>query len=107
MLQLEPVGGQAVFSAVPDTEVKYRIGCATSPNIWEETVVYDELTITERQKGDKDYATLLNGIRIGEVTSSTISTLQSRLFICSLTEKIAELQEQGIMVVTFFPTRLQ
>ena len=41
----------------------------------------------------------------GEVTSSTISTLQSRVFTCSLTEKIAELQEQRIMVVTFFPTR--
>ena len=107
LLQLEPVGGQPVFSPVPDTVVKYRIGCATSPNIWEETVVYDELTINERQKGDKDYATLLNGIRIGEVTSSTISTLQSRVFTCSLTEKIAELQEQGIMVVTFFPTRKQ
>ena len=107
LLQLEPVGGQPVFSAVPDTVVKYRIGSATSPNIWEETVVYDELTINERQKGDKDYATLLNGIRIGEVTSSTISTLQSRVFTCSLTEKIAELQEQGIMVVTFFPTRKQ
>ena len=107
LLQLEPVGGQPVFSAVPDSVIKYRIGSVTSPNICEETVVYDELTINERQKGDKDYASLLNGIRIGEVTSSTISTLQSRVFNCSLTEKIAELQEQGITAVTFFPTRQQ
>ena len=107
LLQLEPVGGQPVFSAVPDCVIKYRIGSVTSPNIWEETVVYDELTINERQKGDKDYASLLNGIRIGEVTSSTISTLQSRVFNCSLTEKIAELKEQGITAVTFFPTRKQ
>ena len=107
LLQLEPVGGQPVFSAVPDGVIKYRIGSVTSPNIWEETVVYDELTINERQKGDKDYASLLNGIRIGEVTSSTISTLQLRVFNCSLTEKIAELQEQGITAVTFFPTRQQ
>ena len=107
LLQLEPVGGQPVFSAVPDSVIKYRIGSVTSPNIWEEAVVYDELTINERQKGDKDYASLLNGIRIGEVTSSTISTLQSRVFNCSLTEKIAELQEQGITAVSFFPTRQQ
>ena len=47
--------GQPVFLAVSDSVIKYRIGSVTSPNIWEETVVYDELTINERQKGDKDY----------------------------------------------------
>ena len=44
LLQLEPVGGQPVFSAVPDSVVKYRIGSAAAPNIWEETVVYESDT---------------------------------------------------------------
>ena len=105
LLQLEPVGGEPVYRAVPQKTVKYRLGSASSPNIWEECVVYDELTINERQKGDSEYATLLNNIRIGVVTDAIINTLQTRVFTCSLADKIAELNESGIRPVTFFPTR--
>ncbi len=53
ILQLPPVNGAPVFQNVPSKVLTLRIGCIGSANIWKSTVVYDELTINERQKGDK------------------------------------------------------
>ncbi len=50
LLQLQPVSGNAVFEKVATQSLLFKLGCATSVNIWHNSVVYDELTINERQK---------------------------------------------------------
>ena len=50
ILQLPPVNGQPVFSRLNNKAIGSRLGCMASVNIWRDTVVYDELTINERQK---------------------------------------------------------
>ena len=56
ILQLPPVNGTPV---VPKKVVSLRLGSIGSVNIWKEAVLYDELTINERQKSDKTYTDLL------------------------------------------------
>ena len=51
----------------------------TSVNIWKETVVYDELTINERQKEDAYYSGILNEVCCGILKNETPKTLQQRL----------------------------
>ena len=36
-----------------------KLGCAASINIWTDSVVYDELTINERQKKDENFSKML------------------------------------------------
>ena len=50
LLQLQPVSGNPVFDKVSTKSLLLQLGCATSINIWNDSVVYDELTINERQK---------------------------------------------------------
>ena len=52
LLQLQPVSGSPVFEKVSTKSLLYQLGCAASINIWKDSVVYDELTINERQKTD-------------------------------------------------------
>ena len=49
ILKLPPVNGSMVFQNICNKVIATRLGCMTSVNIWRETVVYDELTIYERQ----------------------------------------------------------
>ena len=50
LLQLPPVNGAQVYEKMLKKSVLTKMGCMTCVNIWGETVVYDELTIIERQK---------------------------------------------------------
>ena len=50
ILQLPPVIGSPVFSKMCNKLIASRMGSIASVNIWKETIVYDELTINERQK---------------------------------------------------------
>ena len=52
ILQLPPVTGLPVFSKSCNKLIANRVGSIASVNIWKETIVYDELTINERQKKD-------------------------------------------------------
>ena len=52
ILQLPPVNGSPVFSKLTNKLIATRMGCIASVNIWKEAVIYDELTINERQKKD-------------------------------------------------------
>ena len=47
-LQLPLVHGSVVFQKLNKT-ITAKLGCMTVVNIWQETVMYDELTINERQ----------------------------------------------------------
>ena len=50
LLQLQPVNGSPVFEKITIKSLCLKLGCAASINIWTDSVVYDELTINERQK---------------------------------------------------------
>jgi len=50
ILQLQPVNGTPVFEKITQKSLSYKLGCASSVNIWRDCVLYNELTINERQK---------------------------------------------------------
>ena len=60
LLQLQPVNGSPVFEKICRKSVCHKLGCATSVNIWTDSVVYDELTINERQKKDEEFSKMLD-----------------------------------------------
>lgn len=60
LLQLPPVNGSMVFQNISNKLIAARLGCVTAVNIWKESIVYDELTINERQKRDPEFGQLLN-----------------------------------------------
>ena len=105
LLQLPPVNGAPVFEALTNKLVLTRLGCMTSVNIWKETVVYDELTINERQKTDKEYCQMLQEVRQGCVSVKTITLLQSRVISTTVSAKYQELQDTAQSPVCLFPTK--
>ena len=76
ILQLQPINGNPVFHNISQTSLVYKLGCVASVN---DCVLYDELTINERQKGDKEYSSLLDKVRRGCPTEECLSTLKQRV----------------------------
>ena len=62
ILQLPPVTGSPVFSKLCNKLIASRMGSIASVNIWKETIVYDELTINERQKKDRLFIDILDQV---------------------------------------------
>ena len=73
LLQLPPVNGRPVFEKVVRKAILAKLGCMMSVNIWQETVTYDELTINECQKKDREYCDLLDEVRRGCPSSKTVT----------------------------------
>ena len=107
LLQLQPVNGNPIFETVHKKAICYKLGCATSVNIWSSSVEYDELTINERQKKDGGFSTILDSVRQGNLTDEITATLQDRVSSAPISEKFAELQGCGMTPVCLFPTRKQ
>ena len=63
-----------MFEKVSTKSLLYQLGCAASINIWKDSVVYDELTINERQKTDKRFSSMLDCVRHGCPTDETLCT---------------------------------
>ena len=105
LLQLPAVNGAPVFEALTNKVVLTRLGCMTSVNIWKETVVYDELTINERQKTDMQFCQMLQEVRQGGVSAETIATLKSRVISTTVSAKYCELQDATQSPVCLFPTK--
>ncbi|XP_064399479.1 ATP-dependent DNA helicase PIF6-like [Halichondria panicea] len=105
ILQLPPVNGAPVFQSVPTKVLSLRIGCIGSANIWKSTVVYDELTINERQKGDKLYTEILDGVRRGYPSEQAVSLLTERVFDVAVLEKYEQLKREGKKPICLFSTR--
>ena len=74
--RLPPVNGAPVFDRITSKAVAQKLGCMTSINIWQDTVVYDELTINECQKQDQAFSSMLNEVRRGFPSKATIEALQ-------------------------------
>ena len=94
LLQLQPVNGTPVFEKICRKSVCHKLGCATSVNIWTDSVVYDELTINERQKKDEEFSKMLDCVRRGAPTEDTLHTLQQRVIDVSVPEMFCELQKK-------------
>ena len=78
ILQQPPVNGTPVFQPVPNKVLSLRLGCIGSTNIWKDTIVYDELTINERQKADKLYTDILDGVRRGFPSVEALTKLNEK-----------------------------
>ena len=107
LLQLQPVNGSPVFEKITKTSLCLKLGCAASINIWTDSVVYDELTINERQKKDENFSKMLGCVRRGAPTEETLHTLEKRVIKVSVPEIFSELQKEGKVPVCLFPTRKQ
>ena len=105
LLQLQPVSGTPAFEKISNKSLLFQIGCATSVNIWRDSVMYDELTINERQKTDKEFSSMLNCVRHGNPTDETLSILEERIINISISDKFNELQKSGQTPICLFPTR--
>ena len=84
ILQLPPVNGNPVVSKLTNTLVANKIGCGHAVNIWQKTVVYDELIINERQKKDGQYVQILDEVRRGCVSEDTTKCILERISIDSI-----------------------
>ena len=78
------LSGNHVFEKITKESLSFKLGCATSVNIWKDTVVHEELTINKQQKKDKPFAAMLDCVRCGCPTDETLCTLeQSHRRACS------------------------
>ena len=79
ILQLPPVNGAPVFDKMTNKAVAQKLRYMTSINIWQDTVIYDEFTINERQKQAQAFSSMLNEVRRGFLSKATIEALQDRV----------------------------
>ena len=54
---------------------------------WSDCVLYDDLTINERQKGDKEYSSMLDNVRCACPTEDCLSTLKQMVIQVPVSEK--------------------
>ena len=104
LLQLLPVNGSHVFERLNAKAVLYKLGCMISVNIWKDAVVYDKLTINQRQKSDPQFLFMLDEIRRGCPSQSTIDMLKERI-ILSLQAKTHShiFGKSAALLYAFFP----
>ena len=105
LLQLEPVNGNPIFESVSRKSIMYKLGSLTSVNIWKDCVKYDELTINERQKKDPQFSSMLNDIRVGNVTDESVRILEEKVVDVPMFERYQELKDSGTLPVCMFATR--
>ena len=107
LLQLQPVNGSPVFEMISKKSLCHKLGCTTSVNIWKSSIKYDELTINERQKKDREFSQMLDSVRRGSPTEETLCTLQERVTDRSVPELFRDLKNSDMNPVCLFPTREQ
>ena len=105
ILQLPPVNGASVFERITNKSVASKLGCMTSVNIWQDTVLYDELTINERQKSDLVFSSMLDEVRRGCPSPQTIQALEDRVITTPVVDKFDELLTSKQSPLCLFPTR--
>ena len=77
----------------------------TSVNICQDTVVFDELTINERQKKDQAFSSMLDEVRRGCPSQQTIQALQDRVIEVPVVHKFEALLASKLSPLCLFPTR--
>ena len=105
ILQLPPVNGAPVFDRITNKSVALKLGCMTSVNIWQDTVLYDELTINERQKKDRAFSSMLDEVHRGCPTNETLQLLQERVMKAPVVDTFEQLLAAKQSPLCLFPTR--
>ena len=105
ILQLPPVNGASVFERITNKSVATKLRCMTSVNIWQDTVLYDELTINERQKSDLVFSSMLDEVRRGCPSPQTMQALEDRVITTPVVDKFDELLTSKQSPLCLFPTR--
>ncbi|XP_025267781.1 ATP-dependent DNA helicase PIF1-like [Camponotus floridanus] len=77
LLQLPPVHEDPPFIELSKLKIEKYIGAMGAVNLWS-LFSYDELQINVRQQDDNSYRDILTRIRVGTVTDSDISILETR-----------------------------
>ena len=103
--QLPPVNGASVFERITNKSVATKLGCMTSVNILQDTVLYDELTINERQKTDLVFSSMLDEVQRGCPSPQTIQALEDRVVTTPVVDKFDELFTSNQSPLCLFPTR--
>ena len=67
-------------------------------------MVYDELTINQRQKNDQAFSSMLDEVRRGCPAQATVQALKERVFSVSVVDKFKELMSNGQSPLCLFPT---
>jgi len=68
-------------------------------------VVYDELTINERQKNDTQFTNILDEVHRGFASNKVLECLKERVIKVNISDKFKELSKNGTVPVCLFPTR--
>ena len=105
LLQLSPVNADPVFVSLDTKTTASKLGVIGSVNIWRDNVVYDELTINERQKSDGTFTSMLEEVRLGNVSEASLQLLQGRVIHTTVKDKFLELQSSGNAPVCMFPLK--
>ena len=105
ILQLPPVNGASVFERITNKSVGTKLGCMTSVNIWQDTVLYDEFTINERQKSDLVFSSMLDEVRRGCPSPQTMQALEDRVITTPVVDKFDQLLTSKQSPLCLFPTR--
>ena len=105
ILQLSPVSGGPVFQKISKKSLTNKLGCMASVNIWKVCVDYDELTINERQKKDQTFSLMLDEVRRGCMSKTTVESLKDRVITTSVVDMFEELMTTSQSPLCLFPTR--
>ena len=65
IVQLPPVNEAAVSETINNRSITNKLGCMTLVNLWQDSVVYDKLTINKRQKKNPVFSSMLNKVKQG------------------------------------------
>ena len=74
-------------------------------NIWEVCVDYDELTTNERQKQDLTFGLMLDEVRRGCLSKTTIQALKDRVITTKVVDRFEELMVSSHSSVSFSNTQ--
>ena len=80
MLQLPPVKHDFLFIQVTNEKLVKYVGGMSPCDLWN-LFDYDEFTINQRQKNDKQYCELLSRIRLGWASNDDIKILNYRKMV--------------------------
>ena len=98
-----------MFQTVYRIFLRPKLGCATSVNIWQESMEYDELTINERPQKHSDFSDMLDSVRRGAPTgkTTTLEMLRGRVTDTPIPQLYSDLQLSGKTTISLFPNREQ
>ena len=96
ILQLPPANGAPVFDRITNKCVASKLGCTTSVNIWQDMVLYDELTINERQKKDQTFSSMLDEVRRNCRSPQTVQALQERVITTEVLDKFEDSKQSPL-----------